>query len=157
MTKYVLILLGIIVLAVVLLNGSSLLKTQSDNQAYISQQETQRIIAAEQTKQDALLLRTEETSRVTNYLAMIVGPIIAVGVIAFLIIIIDNKLAKNRMYEMQQLAVIERNRIRELKHLEAMQQKQLTQPISTTWYLTGETVDQTPERKVLVYNAEEEY
>ncbi len=157
MTKYVLILLGVIVLAVVLLSGASTLKTQSDNQAYISQQETQRIIAAEQTKQDALLLRTEETSRVVNYVAMIVGPVIAIGVIAFLIIIIDNKLAKNRMYEMQQLAAIERNRIRELKHLEAMQQKQLVQPKSTTWYLTGETVDQTPERKVLVYNAEEEY
>lgn len=157
MTKYVLILLVIIVLAVVLLNGSAMLETKSNNQAYIAQQETQRIIAAEQTKQDALLLRTEETSRVVNYVAMIVGPVIAIGVIAFLIIIIDNKLSKNRIYEMQQIAALERNRIRELKHLEAMQQKQFAQPISTTWYLTGETVDQTPERKVLVYNAEEEY
>lgn len=157
MVKYILILFGVIVFAVVLLNGLEMFETQSNNQAYIAQQETERIRAAEQTKQDALLLRTEETNRVVNYIAMIVGPVIVVGIIAFLIIIIDNKLAKNRVYELQQLAIIERNRIRELKHLEAMQQKQLAQPISTTWYLTGETVDQTPERKVLVYNAEEEY
>ena len=135
MTKFLMMLLGLVIIAIVVLSITNTAKSTSSDNVTMSAQQTERVRLTEQTKQEAAQLRTEESLKVLNTLAFIFAPLLLLGTLTLILIMADGKTSRNRVWEIQELARIERNRIREEQRLAIIEQQRMRLEIQQLYYL----------------------
>lgn len=108
--KWIAIVVGVLALAIIVLLITNSIEDSSTSLVRIEGERTEQVRLTEQTKQEAAQLRVEEAARVTNYLATIFGPIIGIGLLVLVMLFLNDKLSRNRMWEEQQILRIEQQR-----------------------------------------------
>ena len=167
MAKGLIILVGvalIVVLGVVIVGS---VNSGNDARTQMSQQETerirlqeqaltQRVMEQEKTIQQLQQLKSEDTARTTNLLALIFGTILAIGTVFAFIIFLNDRMERNRVNTYSKLMEYERMRIKELemRQIELAHHARLERP-TQTWYLTGNYDEKQEEPKMIVYNQKE--